>query len=251
MPCHRHPRLFVPILGILSFLASALALGASAPEPYGPVPNDGQMIWHRSEMIGLICLGLNTYTDQEWGFGIRAERFSPADLDTGQWAEACKAAGMTGLVLVAKHHDGFCLWPSKLTDYSVKSSPWRDGKGDLLGDLAKSCNEYGLRLGVYISPWDRNHAEYGREDYIREMRRIDFARGKKVTASTTRGDDPQFGASNLTDGNLKTMWHTHGPEGRVAPPHEVVIHLDKAEQIAGFYCMPRHDGCNVGLVDPD
>jgi len=125
------------------------------------------MVWHRLEMIGLICFGLNTYTDQEWGYGdIPAKRFNPTKLDTDQWVCACKAAGMRGLVLVAKHHDGFCLWPSKHTEYSVKSTSWRDGKGDVLGDLAESCKKHGLRLGAYISPWDRNHAEYGREEYV-------------------------------------------------------------------------------------
>ena len=151
-----------------SVLGASTAPAVEPPAPWGPVPTDGQMVWHRAEMIGLICFGLNTYTDQEWGFGnVPAERFNPTELDTGQWVAACKAAGMRGLVLVAKHHDGFCLWPSRHTDYSVKAAPWKDGKGDVLGDLAGSCNEHGLRLGVYLSPWDRNHAEYGREAYVR------------------------------------------------------------------------------------
>ena len=154
------------LLAVCSFGATA-ASSAEPPDPHGPVPTEGQMAWHRSEMIGLICFGLNTYTDQEWGYGdIPAERFNPTKLDPDQWVRACKAAGMSGLVLVAKHHDGFCLWPSKYTDYSVAATPWKDGRGDILSDLAESCKKHGLRLGAYISPWDRNHAEYGREGYV-------------------------------------------------------------------------------------
>jgi alpha-L-fucosidase len=157
----------VGIALVCLIIAASTTLAAEPPEPFGPVPTKGQMVWHQSEMIGLICFGLNTYTDQEWGYGdIPASRFNPSDLDAEQWVVACKAAGMQGLVLVAKHHDGFCLWPSKYTDYSVETSPWKDGQGDILRDLADACEKHGLRLGVYISPWDRNHAEYGREEYV-------------------------------------------------------------------------------------
>jgi len=109
---------FLPLLFLViaSLLGATIAIAASPPEAYGPVPTEEQMVWHRSEMIGLICLGLNTYTDQEWGFGdIPVEQFNPTELDTDQWVTACKAAGMRGLVLVAKHHDGFCLCPPSRT----------------------------------------------------------------------------------------------------------------------------------------
>ncbi|AQT70029.1 Sialidase precursor [Anaerohalosphaera lusitana] len=139
------------------------------PEPYGPVPTANQLDWHEMEYYGLVCYGLNTYTGQEWGYGdVSPDVFKPTDLDTDQWARVASQAGMKGLILVAKHHDGFCLWPSKTTDYTIAATSWKDGKGDILGDLAESCRKYGLKLGVYISPWDRNHAEYGREKYIED-----------------------------------------------------------------------------------
>jgi len=125
------------------------------------------MAWHEAEIIALVCYGLNTFTGQEWGYGdIPAKTFNPTNLDTDQWVAACVAGGITGIILVAKHHDGFCLWPSKYTDYSVKSSPWKGGRGDVLGDLAASCRKRGVKLGVYLSPWDRNHAEYARPAYV-------------------------------------------------------------------------------------
>jgi len=139
----------------------------SPPEPYGAVPSGAQLKWHEMEYFSLICYGLNSYTEEEWAFGdVNPEIFNPNDLNTDQWAETASKAGMKGLILVAKHHDGFCLWPSKYTDYSVKATPWKNGQGDVLGDLAKSCEKYGLKLGVYLSPWDRNHAEYGRQEYV-------------------------------------------------------------------------------------
>ncbi|MBI9017401.1 MAG: alpha-L-fucosidase [Phycisphaerae bacterium] len=143
-------------------------LNAQSPEPYGPVPTASQLRWHEMEYYSLICYGLNTYTQQEWGYGdIAPKLFNPSNLDTDQWARVCKDAGMKGIILVAKHHDGFCLWPSETTKYTVSATPWKDGKGDVLGDLAKSCEKYDLKLGIYISPWDRNHAEYGREAYVK------------------------------------------------------------------------------------
>ncbi|GGW48347.1 hypothetical protein GCM10007383_35570 [Arenibacter certesii] len=119
------------------------------------------------EYFSLVCYGLNTYTEQEWAYGdVDPKLFDPSNLDTDQWAHVASEAGMKGLILVAKHHDGFCLWPSRYTDYSVAATPWKDGKGDVLADLSKSCKKYGLKLGVYLSPWDRNHADYGKPEYV-------------------------------------------------------------------------------------
>ncbi len=151
---------------VIIFLTSC-STKVAPPEPYGAIPTEDQLIWHNMEYISLVSYGLNAYTEQEWGYGnVDPKLFNPSNLDTDQWAEVASAAGIKGLVLVAKHHDGFCLWPSKYTDYSVKATPWRDGEGDILKDLSKSCKKYGIKLGVYLSPWDRHHAEYGRPGYI-------------------------------------------------------------------------------------
>ena len=156
------------IIAITTVCLSAAVV--NPPKPYGALPSKDQLAWHEVEYYGLVCFGLNTYTGQEWGYGDKSPAlFNPSNLDTDQWARVSKQAGMKGLILVAKHHDGFCLWPTKTTKYSVAASPWKDGKGDVLGDLAKSCKKYGLKLGVYISPWDRNHAEYGKPGYLKDF----------------------------------------------------------------------------------
>jgi len=153
---------------VLIIIASCIKQ-TNPPMPYGPVPTENHVRWHEMEYYALVCYGLNTYTRQEWGYGdVDPGVFNPSNLDTDQWARVAKESGMKGIILVAKHHDGFCLWPSKTTNYTVAATPWKDGKGDVLGDLAKSCNKYGLKLGVYISPWDRNHPEYAKPGYVED-----------------------------------------------------------------------------------
>jgi alpha-L-fucosidase len=138
-----------------------------APVPLKPVPTDNQRKWQDLEYYAFVHFSLNTYTDQSWGYGNEdVKLFNPEKLDCRQWARICKEAGMKGIIVTAKHHCGFCLWPSKYTAYSVKNAPWKNGKGDVIRELAAACKEYGLKLGIYLSPWDRNHADYGKPEYI-------------------------------------------------------------------------------------
>ena len=140
--------------------------GPGAPEPYGALPSPAQIAWQQMETNMFIHFGPNTFSGKEWGDGMETEDlFNPTDMDCRQWAATAKAAGMKGIIITAKHHDGFCLWPNPVSNHTVAQSSWRNGQGDVLKDLSEACREYGLKFGVYISPWDRNDPHYGTPEY--------------------------------------------------------------------------------------
>ena len=173
--------------------------------PCGPIPNENQLRWQDMEMYAFIHYSLNTYTDEEWGFGNEdLKLFNPSNLDCRQWARVCKQAGMRGIIFTAKHHCGFCMWPSAYTEYSVKNTPWKNGKGDVVRELADACREEGLEFAVYLSPWDRNHPEYGRPEYVTYFRNqlrellTNYGEIFEVWLDGANGGDGWYGGANET-----------------------------------------------------
>ncbi len=158
------------LLSIL-FVFTACQKTVTPPEPVLPVPTDRQLEWHEMEQYAFVHFTTNTFTDKEWGYGDESESvFNPTEMDVTQWTKTIKSAGLKGLVLTCKHHDGFCLWPSQYTEHSVKNSPYKEGKGDVVDEVEKACRAEGLKFGVYLSPWDRNRADYGSPSYIEYYR---------------------------------------------------------------------------------
>lgn len=154
---------------VLAFLVSAAA--SVAGERPVPSPALRDRLRRGPHVIGIVHWGLNTYTDREWGYGdADPALLAPSSFDADQIVGACKAGGIGGLVVVAKHHDGFCLWPTKTTDYSISKSPFRGGRGDYVKEMAKACRRAGILFGVYVSPWDRNCSDYGTEKYVETYR---------------------------------------------------------------------------------
>lgn len=162
------------IVLLLITMLSTTMLSAQAP---GPLPSKKQLDWHEKEFYLFIHFGPNTFTDKEWGDGKEDPSvFNPTKLDCEQWARIAKQAGAKGIILTAKHHDGFCLWPSKFSTHTVRESSWMNGKGDVVKALSDACRKIGIEMGVYISPWDRNHPAYGtpayNEVYISTMKEL-------------------------------------------------------------------------------
>ncbi len=168
------------------------------------VPSARQMHWHEHPFYGFVHFGMNTFTDQEWGSGGEDPAlFNPAQLDCRQWARVAKEVGMQRLILTAKHHDGFCLWPSRWTEHSVKHSPWKGGRGDVVAEFVEACATEGIEAGLYLSPWDRNHGAYGQPEYVEYYHRqmdelFGGAYGKlyEIWLDGANGGDGWYGGAN-------------------------------------------------------
>ncbi|HEY3883741.1 MAG TPA: alpha-L-fucosidase, partial [Vicinamibacterales bacterium] len=207
---------------------------AAAPPPsLAPIPSGRQLASEDLEFYGFLHFGMNTFTDKEWGDGSEDERaFNPDALDARQWARIAHDAGMKGLILTAKHHDGFCLWPSTYTEHSVKNSPWKGGHGDVVAELAAACREYGLKFGVYLSPWDRNRADYGTPSYVayyrNQLRELLSHYGPlfEVWFDGANGGDGYYGGARerrTIDGATYYDWSTTWSVVRALQPHAVMF----------------------------
>lgn len=142
-----------------------------APTPYGAIPSERQLHWQELEIISIVHFGPNTFINEEWGYGnADPKEFNPTDFDPDQIVATAKSAGIKGLILVAKHHDGFCLWPTKTTAYNISKSPWKDGEGDMVKAFEKASRQQEMEFGVYCSPWDRHDANYGDSTYLKTYR---------------------------------------------------------------------------------
>lgn len=200
------------------------------PAPVHPVPTERQLAWHELEYYGFFHFTQNTFTDKEWGYGDESpETFNPTDPDPRQWVEIAKEVGMKAVIPTCKHHDGFCLWPSKYTEHSVKNSPC---KIDFVGEIAKACHELGLKFGIYLSPWDRNHAHYGGPEYIEYFRSqlrellTQYGEVSEVWFDGANGGDGYYGGAReerRIDRTAYYDWETTWAMVRELAPNAVIF----------------------------
>jgi alpha-L-fucosidase len=180
-----------------------LSLAQAPPKPYGALPSPAQLTWHEMEMYCLVHYGVDTYTDKEWGYGNEDPSLvNPSHFDAEQIVATAKAGGFRGIIVVAKHHDGLCLWPTKTTEHNISKSPWKNGKGDMVKEYQLACNKLGMKLGIYCSPWDRNNAFYGSPAYVsiyrQQLRELYSNYGPLFISwhDGANGGDGYYGGSN-------------------------------------------------------
>jgi alpha-L-fucosidase len=185
------------VLLVSSFLTPGSQPAVPPPLPVMSIPTARQLEWQERELAMFVHFTVNTFTDREWGTGKENPQiFNPASLDVNQWVEVAKEFGFKSIVLTSKHHDGFCLWPSRYTDHTVASSPWKNGQGDVVGELAQACRAAGIKLGLYLSPWDRHEPSYGDElrynlFYLAQLRELLSGYGElaEVWFDGAKGED--------------------------------------------------------------
>lgn len=248
--------------GLVASAAPAFAQkGAGAPAPYGAVPSARQWRWHQREQYAFIHFAMNTFTDKEWGYGDEDPKmFNPSDFSADQIVGAAKAGNLKGIILTAKHHDGFCLWPTKLTEHCIRNSPYKNGQGDIVREMSDACKRAGLAFGIYLSPWDRNHPEYGRPAYVEYFRKqvVELCTGYgelfEFWFDGANGGDGYYGGARETrqiDAPKYYNWpsiialvHQHQPMACTFDPLGADIRwVGNEDGIAGDPCwptMPNH-----------
>lgn len=185
------------LLSVFQVLAVSKEQHVAPPSPAYPIPTDRQLAWHEMEQYAFIHFSTNTFTGKEWGYGDESpDVFCPSEMDVNQWIKSIKEAGLKAIILTCKHHDGFCLWPSQYTEHSVKNSKWKNGQGNVIKEVSEACRKNGLKFGIYLSPWDRNRADYGSPSYI------DYYRNQLHELFTTYGPvfEMWFDGANGGDG---------------------------------------------------
>jgi alpha-L-fucosidase len=194
---------FSIILSNILLFSSSQAQEDIAPNVV--IPSTRQVEYQKMEFIGFIHFSINTFTDREWGFGDESpELFNPTEFNAEQWASTAKSIGIKELILTVKHHDGFCLWPSKYTEHSIKNSLWKNGKGDVVREFVDACRKYGIKVGLYLSPWDRNHADYGTQAYIDYYRNqlkellTEYGEVSEIWFDGANGGSGYYGGANET-----------------------------------------------------
>ena len=258
---------------IATSLAAALRprlpiLGSAAPRPYPPVPSPRQLAWHALEFYGFLHFTVNTFTNREWGYGDESpDVFNPTAFDADQIVGAAKAGGMKGLILTCKHHDGFCLWPSRYTEHSVKNSPF---KRDVVKEISEACARAALKFGVYLSPWDRNRPEYGRPEYLtyyrNQLRELltDYGPVFEIFFDGANGGDGYYGGAYETrqiDNRTYYDWPTTWQLVRDLQPQTVLFSdagpdirwVGNEKGIAGETCWATQNSedFSPGNADPD
>lgn len=221
-----HPSKFLFLLSFLLCCKTSIGQKTASPVPYGVTPSERLLAWHELEFYGFIHFTINTFTDKEWGYGDESPTlFNPTHFDADQIVLSMKAAGMKAIILTAKHHDGFCLWPTKTTEHNITKSPWKNGKGDVVREISDACRRHGLKFGVYLSPWDRNNEHYATPHYVNtifqnQLRELltNYGPVFEVWFDGANGGDGYYGGKReerkidrITYYNLDELWNVIRP----------------------------------------